>query len=416
MSDWFGKNTESESSGGNGSYWDRPDAGTGRSVRDDKAKTKAGQDFFARVAAEPRQQVAVPPPTPQPVARQHRAAPESPTPGAAPPNQRSPLQPLPNRLLLVAAIAATIVAAAASLSWVNRGRTEAAAPLPPLQSPGETLQVDPVLEPPVPQCPALGDSLDQINAATYVVVAEIGQAGGGDASVFSSFGTAWAIDEHVLVTNAHVAAAFTSFPEELVLKRALAVQAGTGTVVTLTRELTHPNYDGDPLRSPDVALMTTLEALPAVLPLAPPDAAIELGDEVAIVGFPGDVTEFIEINPGETIPQATSLTGRITARRSHDDTNSVTDDNLDVIQHQAPTTPGTSGSSLVSCGAVIGVNNAGTVNIVPALGQDGELELKKQSAAANSFAVHHRHVRTLLTLFESNAIQGTDLVAGTGGN
>ncbi len=130
------------------------------------------------------------------------------------------------------------------------------------------------------------------------------------------------------------------------------------------------------------------------------------------------MTDAIEITPGETVPQATSLSGRVTARRSHDDSNVVTEDNLDVIQHQAPTTPGTSGSSLVSCGVVIGVNNAGTVRVVAVPGEDGQLGFDRQSAAANNFAVHHRHIQTLLTLFDNNAVQGTAMppTAAQGGN
>ena len=102
----------------------------------------------------------------------------------------------------------------------------------------------------------------------------------------------------------------------------------------------------------------------------------------------------------------------------NDDTEIVNGDNLDVIQHQAPTTPGTSGSSLVSCGQVIGVNNAGTVKLVVVPGDDGELTFDRQAAAANNFAVHHRHIRTLLTLFDNNAVQGTAMPpqAAGGGN
>lgn len=177
----------------------------------------------------------------------------------------------------------------------------------------------------------------------------------------------------------------------------------------LLRELTHPDYTGDPLTSPDVGLFTTRDEIATELPLAADDVPIELGEEVQIVGFPGDVTEFIEIVPGETVPQATSLNGQITALRAHDDTQTVTLDNLDVIQHQAPTTPGTSGSAMVSCGEVIGVNNAGTVNLIATPAPDGSLTIERQAAAANNFAVHVRHIRELLGLFEDNALQGAEL-------
>lgn len=260
-------------------------------------------------------------------------------------------------------------------------------------------------------CPTLADSLERVNDATYAVYGEVIVGGAqGPELAFIPIGTAWGVDRRLLVTNAHVTEAFVDFAEQGVQwNRALAIQAGTGEVVELLRELTHPDYTGDPLTSPDVGLFTTRDEIATELPLAADDVPIELGEEVQIVGFPGDVTEFIEIVPGETVPQATSLNGQITALRAHDDTQTVTLDNLDVIQHQAPTTPGTSGSAMVSCGEVIGVNNAGTVNLIATPAPDGSLTIERQAAAANNFAVHVRHIRELLGLFEDNALQGAEL-------
>lgn len=261
------------------------------------------------------------------------------------------------------------------------------------------------------ECPPLADTLEKVNAATWAVYGEVIVGGPqGPQLSFIPIGTAWGVDRRLLVTNAHVTQAFVEFAQQGVqFNRALAIQAGTGEVVELLRELTHPDYSGDPLRTPDVGLFTTRDEIPTQLPLAPDDVEIELGDEVQIVGFPGDVTKFIEIVPGETVPQATSLNGQITALRAHDDTETVTLENLDVIQHQAPTTPGTSGSSMVSCGEVIGVNNAGTVNLIATPGPDGSLTVDRQAAAANNFAVHVRHIRELIALFEDNALQGAEL-------
>ncbi len=260
-------------------------------------------------------------------------------------------------------------------------------------------------------CPVEAEVLDDVNAATYAVYGEtIVNTGAGPELVHFQIGTAWAAGRRLLVTNAHVTQAYVEFAAQGVqLERAIAIQAGTGEVVTLLRELTHPDYDGDPLGSPDVGLFTTQQELPATLELADPAVDISLGDEIAIVGFPGDVTDFIEIVPGETVPQATSLNGDITALRTHDDTEAVTPENLDVIQHQVPTTPGTSGSSMVSCGRVIGVNNAGTVNLVAVPAADGSLTIDRQAAAANNFGVHVRHIAEMIGLFEDNAIQGSEL-------
>ena len=260
-------------------------------------------------------------------------------------------------------------------------------------------------------CPDEATVLNDVNAATYAIYGEtIVNPGGNPELVHFQIGTAWAAGRRLLVTNAHVTQAYVEFAEQGVqLERAIAIQAGTGEVVTLLRELTHPDYDGDPLRSPDVGLFTTQQELPSTLELADPEVEISLGDEVSIVGFPGDVTDFIEIVPGETVPQATSLNGDVTALRTHDDTEAVTPENLDVIQHQVPTTPGTSGSSMVACGEVIGVNNAGTVNLVAVPAADGSLTIDRQAAASNNFGVHVRHIDEMIGLFEDNAIQGNEL-------
>jgi hypothetical protein len=99
----------------------------------------------------------------------------------------------------------------------------------------------------------------------------------------------------------------------------------------------------------------------------------------------------------------------VTAVRSHDLTEIVTVDNIDVIQHQAPTTPGTSGSAIVICDEVVAVNNAGTVRFVVSPGPDGTQNVERQAQASNNFGVHVRHIRALMTLFDDNAIQGFEL-------
>ena len=253
-----------------------------------------------------------------------------------------------------------------------------------------------------------------INRATWAVYGELKTADGN--TKHYPIGTAWAVDRRLLVSNAHVTQAFEDFAKQGVqLERAIGIQAGTGEVVELLREITHPDYK-DPLKTPDVGLFTTRDELGDVLELAPTNVELALGDELQIVGFPGDVTMSIEIVPGETVPQATSLTGRITALRSHDDATTVTWENADVIQHQAPTTAGNSGSSVVLCGRVVGVHNAGTQRLVATPNGDGTVSFTVQSAAANNFAVHVRHIHDLLQLFDDDALQGRELpVMASGG-
>lgn len=255
---------------------------------------------------------------------------------------------------------------------------------------------------------AMDDVLGRMNDATFAIIGEVrppGPDGQPGQPVYALIGTAWAVDDRLLATNAHVTEAFRVFADQGVqIAQGIAVQSRTGSVVQLRDAVTHPAYNGDPIGSPDVGLFVTEVDLPVTLPMAT-DPDVRLGDEILIVGFPGDVNEFIEIVPGVTVPQATSLTGRVTALRSHDLTQVVTDDNLDVIQHQAPTTPGTSGSAMMACDIVVGVNNAGTVQfVVTASGDDFRVD--RTAAAANNFAVHVRHLHELLELHQQGQVQG----------
>lgn len=253
-------------------------------------------------------------------------------------------------------------------------------------------------------CATRATMFDLLNRATYQVLAER-QTGSGLSYEF--FGTAWAIQERLLVTNAHITEAFESVGG---LERVVAVQSGTGTVVELLRALTHPDWNGDPLSSADVGLFTTKEPLPARLTLAPNDVTINIGDDILLVGFPGDVDEFLPTDLG-VVPQATSLSGQVTARRSHDSTQEVTAETFDYFQHQAPTTPGTSGSAVAICNAVVAVNNAGTVSIVLTPDGQGGVRPERQAAAANNFAVHVKFIRQMVDLFNANSVQGFELPA-----
>lgn len=261
-------------------------------------------------------------------------------------------------------------------------------------------------------CPAPDTYLDTVAAATYAVVLEVisGVDQQGNPQVgYIPFGTAFAVDRRLMATNAHVTEGTKNVGAPVV--RVLGVQSGTGQVVTLLRALTHPAYNENPLLSPDVGLFTSDTELPVVLPLASIDqAAIGRGEAISVTGFPGDVSDFIPIIPGQTVPQATSLSGTVTALRSHDLTTQVDTANADVFQHQAPTTPGTSGSALINCGRVIGTNNAGTIQLMITVNpQTGQTSVDRTAAAANNFAVHVRHIHELIDLFDSQAVQGFEL-------
>ncbi len=406
MSNWFDqpdRNPDQDAVAPTTPYWDRPTPSTSpsadRSSKRDR-QNELGRQFFDGVTQTAGT-------TERPPGGSTSTGIELPTAaeGGGQTDSRDPRHVVALVAVSLAAVAALVVALT-TLRGTSADETFAddstPAIAPPIVDVGEAS-----VQEPTASCPDLATALDSINRATYAVLLQVDVP---DDTIHLPLGTAWAIRDHLLVTNAHVTDAIGDIVESgIPISDVLAVQSGTGRVLTLTRGLTHPNYDGDPLRSPDVGLFTTLEAADAALALAGPNTEIALGDEVQVVGFPGDVTESIDIDPGRTVPQATSLTGRITARRSHDDTEAISNENLDVIQHQAPTTGGTSGSALVSCGAVIGVHNAGTHSAIVVPGDDGELVLSRTSAASNNFAVHHRHIRTMVTLFENNALQGTAL-------
>lgn len=254
--------------------------------------------------------------------------------------------------------------------------------------------------------------LDTVAAATYAVVIEVlvgVDQTGMPQVVHIPFGTAFAIDRRLLATNAHVTEGTKNVGAPVV--RVLGVQSGTGEVVTLLRALTHPAYTGNPVLSPDVGLFTSDTELVDLLPLATvEEAAVGRGETISVTGFPGDVSEIIPILPELTVPQATSLQGTITALRAHDLTVEVDATNADVFQHQAPTTPGTSGSALVHCGRAIGTNNAGTVQLAVTVNpQTGEANVDRIAAASNNFAVHVRHIHELVDLFDTQSIQGFEL-------
>ena len=256
-------------------------------------------------------------------------------------------------------------------------------------------------------CPSDQDAFAAMNEAAYAVVMEFKVGPNPEDLVYIELGTAFAIGERLMATNAHVTDHFKT-NNAAPMENVFAVQSGTGTVVTLLRALTHPDYTGNPGNSPDVGLFTTQEALPSWLPLASEFEVSDLanGDRLLLTGFPGEVNDVIPIIPGVTVPQATSLSGPITALRAHDDTQAVDASNIDVIQHQIPTTPGTSGSPLVRCGEVVGVHNSGITQKVLQAGPDGSITEANIPSAGSNFGVHVRYIQEMVTLFNNQSLQG----------
>ncbi len=181
------------------------------------------------------------------------------------------------------------------------------------------------------------------------------------------FASSFAVDEHLLATNAHVVRTFANVIREGGSVRAF--QGETGLERRIGRVWLHPGYDlSDDVFKPDVGLLGVADTLPSTLNLAV-DRTLEdvsVMTELRLYGFPGDVTEAIEYDDlryGMIKPSVTCLTGRVTAIR-HPSPLWFAKENGDwLIQHDIPATGGTSGSPILNeRGEVIAINSGGTHN------------------------------------------------------
>ncbi len=242
-------------------------------------------------------------------------------------------------------------------------------------------------------CPSAEESFDAMLRSSYAVVVAYKRGSAASDVTYAAIGTAFAVGPKKLATNGHIGDAILDNP--FPVEQVVAVQAGTGELFPLSRVAIHPAYDGDPLSSPDVSILVTLREVPEylTLPSAMEFPELAIGSDLTLTGFPGDVNELFDLVPGTTVPQATALAGSITALRSFDPTVVVDIETTDIIQHQIPTTPGTSGSPLVLCGEVVAVHNAGTVKVVVTLDEAGMPVLDRQVAAANNFGIHVKYLR-----------------------
>jgi hypothetical protein len=261
------------------------------------------------------------------------------------------------------------------------------------------------------ECPLDREVLSRVAPATYAIVFRALTPANELNPIFAA--TAFAVGPKLLATNAHVTRALEALVAQGPYEDVVAVQAGTGTVVELQLAVSHPGYVDDPLSQPDVGLLTTSETLPAVLTLAAADGttSVSVTDDVYVVGFPGDVNEFVPIIPEQTIPQATALAGDVTALRNFDPSQAVTATSTDIIQHDAPTSPGMSGAPMSSCGLVVGVNNAGTIKQVLTPDANGDLLVDRLGVASNNFGIDVKHLHRLMSEFATGTLAAFDLNA-----
>ncbi len=167
------------------------------------------------------------------------------------------------------------------------------------------------------------------------------------------FCTAFAVRPNVLATNAHcVVAARKHLGSVVALENEGRAQVSYG----VSNMTTHPGYrdaDANAL-TPDVGIVTISGKSSIVLDLATRDeiAGSGAGDDVYMIGFPGRLMD--ASNPAATFLAA--HIGRITNASGRP--GAFADNWL--IQHDAPTTAGTSGSPIFNGrGKVIGINAGG---------------------------------------------------------
>ena len=188
-------------------------------------------------------------------------------------------------------------------------------------------------------------------------------------------GTGFAVSPTDLATNAHVVFALNIFAdglEEVGEKPIIvAVRSNTfaysgGTIFLPRRSFfTHPDYNGT-VESADIATIFVLpgerEPFPSYLPMAPrPEIfGIDVGDEVATLGFPGEIE--IETEDARLQPIPTFKSGTVSALRPYDPTTFSQRLTNKIVQHNLDLSPGTSGSPIFNKrGEVIAVNNAGVI-------------------------------------------------------
>ncbi|MEE9333120.1 MAG: trypsin-like peptidase domain-containing protein [Granulosicoccaceae bacterium] len=230
-------------------------------------------------------------------------------------------------------------------------------------------------------------------------------------------GSAFAIDDRLLATNAHVTNGVLDFARrfssnQVQLTRVSAFQSSTGEEFPLLEALVHPSYTGD-TRSPDVGLFVSRTSLPARLALATGQEASQLirGDAVQVSGFPGDVSSQIfqvGYEPGISVPLASLFSGTIQAIRNFDERvvlDPPTLATIDMWEYSMDTSGGTSGSPALANGKVVGVHNSGVVDIVVRPGANGQLVIDREILATASFGIHVKHLLNLIDEYNTGVLE-----------
>jgi hypothetical protein len=249
--------------------------------------------------------------------------------------------------------------------------------------------------------------VSNLDASTYVVGLMIESKAGRQ---FLNIGTAFAVREQLLATNAHVAMAYLEFARVAAASGARVVgasafQSETGREFQLLRAVVHPTYTG--VQSPDVGLLVTREVLPNRLELATPQesAALRKGDALELNGFPGDVFKIGgDFVVGRSVPRANLLKGEVENLLAF--SNEVLVNNADAVetyQYSMVGFPGSSGSPVLHGGKVIAVHNA-AIYFDALVTQNGQIATRQVATGTGSWGVHVRHLRNLINYFDSGLV------------
>lgn len=233
-------------------------------------------------------------------------------------------------------------------------------------------------------------------------------------------GTGFAISDRLIATNAHVTRGILTHARDQAKAQSggivsvNAFQTGTGKAFLLIEALEHPSYvvnsvNAAGTRSPDVGLLVSRDPLPNRLTLATPEQSSTLRktDVVDVNGYPGDVTRMIFPNgfePGSSIPQSSLFRGTVQALRNFDERVVITNQTIDYFEYSTDTTGGTSGSALVHDGRVVGVNNAGVIEIVLRPGPNNTQVIDRSFTGTAAFGIHVKHLHNLIKEYETGVL------------
>jgi S1-C subfamily serine protease len=186
---------------------------------------------------------------------------------------------------------------------------------------------------------------EQNRAALYVVGFLAGNKIGGVC-------TAFAIQPNVLATNAHCVAAYKGKGTPVVTQN----DSGGHVRLHILSGQMHPRYQGGHVSadSPDVGLLRVDGRMPKTVTLASDAelAALGPGDDVFVLGFPGRVMDPLS-------PSATFLQGHVGRLMALGEQAPETPGDAVLIQHDAITRGGNSGSPVFNqYGHVIGIHAA----------------------------------------------------------